>query len=196
MAPLAATTPAAQAADVTAATCTSIAPATLTATTVWDKGYPVVSFSGTLNDGTPAGSCVKIPVPTDLDARAWGSYPALDKNGDRVGTMVVDQKLITFLIDDSYTATHTDVSFFGTVTFGLTTHYNTTKDAYDYVWTLPGGSTVTIHVPSCPSCGSGTVYSGKFAIIDDKGTQVISGIRSARTCRSPSPTGPPSRSAT
>lgn len=170
--------PAAQAAEpVTAANCREVQPATLTGTSKWVDGRPVVSFEGTLADGAGEGACVKIPVHQDLTSRVLGDYPALDKDGGRVGTMIVEAKLITFVFDDTYVAGHTDVTFHGAVSFGLVTHYDDTYDGYTLKWVMPReAGTVSIEVPSCPNCALDVVWGGKFTRVEPDLKTIVSGV--------------------
>ena len=180
MLPVGPTGAAAQAAEVTPATCTAIQPATFNAT-FENAGRPEVKFSGTLHDGTPANACVKIPVHKDLAALAFGNYAALDKDGVSVGTMVVERNLVTFLFNDTFFSTHNSVTFFGEVTFGINRDTSNGYGAYNVEWEMPGTAKLTIPIPECKTCKDGHVSTGKYAVINQKGVGITSGIRIGAT---------------
>lgn len=161
------------------ANCTVVEDATLSGTSKWVEGYPRVSFEGALPDNTPEGSCVKIPLDEDLWAMTYGSYPALDSDGEKVGTMVIEAGGITFLFDHEFTSKHTNVTFFGEATVGVKTHYGATYSGYTLKWDMPGKAStpVTIEVPSCPSCSQkDRIWGGKFAVITQDQKNVVSGV--------------------
>lgn len=176
--PVATTAPAAQAAPAPAPVCAEITPASLNATYTDVSGRPHIVFNGTLTDGTKAGSCVKLPIPSGLSPLAYRSYEAPDKDGVKVGTMVVQNKLITFVFDDAYVTSHNSVTFKGEVTFGINRDTTKNYEEYEITWTLPGSATsVVIPVAACPNCTLGTVWTGKFAVINQAGDGIDSGIR-------------------
>ncbi|MDO5696809.1 MAG: hypothetical protein Q4G51_02425 [Dermatophilus congolensis] len=173
---------AAQAAPVVAAvvapSCLEVTPTSMSGKVDDVEGFPRVSFVGALANGTPEGSCVKIPVHVDLDPLALGAYSAKDPDGNTVGTMIVERKVITFLFDHSYTGDRTNITFNGAVTFGVTTHYGAEGMPYSFDWLLPGDTStpVTFGVAGRLPAGTANASSGKFARITPNEQQVVSGV--------------------
>ncbi|MBK7722034.1 MAG: hypothetical protein IPI32_07380 [Austwickia sp.] len=167
-------------AALAAPTCTPVEPATLTAqvtqpTSVWDSVG--ITFSGSLPATVPAGACVTIPSSPDLPMRTFGEYPALNPAGERVGTMVVEAAGITFLFDDAFVSTHTNVTFSGYVKAEMKVNTTAVVEPYTITWTLPALATpIEVQVPACPECGSVPAISGKYATLDDKARIIYSGV--------------------
>ena len=64
--------------------------------------------------------------------------------------------------------------------------------AYSFTWDLPGeAQPVVINIPDCDWCQDKTIYSGKWAVVEQEGATVISAITlGTQTPRASSPTPP------
>ena len=163
---------------VTAATCKEITPATLTGTAKVVGNDVKVSFEGSLADGPrETGSCVKIPIHQDLWPRLLGDYAVLDGEDVTVAQMHVANGMIPFIFDDAYLAAHQNVTFKGQFAFGGQLRYGPDYKAYSFTWDLPGeAQPVVINIPDCDWCQDKTIYSGKWAVVEQEGATVISAI--------------------